>query len=78
MGSFTLRPFIGYKDMHGFVKVNAPSHCHKMSTASAKKMFIIYVQLVSAHEKVIQDHKKIVASIIDTNSMDPQFATKKQ
>lgn len=69
MGSFTLRPFVRYKDMHEFAKVHAASQCHKISTTSAKHFLQnmpVDVQLVSAHEKIIQDNKKIVASVIDT------------
>lgn len=69
MGSFTLRPFVRYKDMHEFAKIHAASQCHKTSKTSAKNFIQnmpVDVQLVSAHVKIIQDNKKIVASVIDT------------
>lgn len=68
MGSFTLRPFVRYKDMHEFAKTHAASQCHKTSNTSAKNFIQnmpVDVQLVSAHEKIIEDNKKIVASVID-------------
>ncbi|XP_069354562.1 52 kDa repressor of the inhibitor of the protein kinase-like [Maniola hyperantus] len=68
-GSFMVRPFTRYKDMHEFAKTHASSQCHK-SSATAAKCFVenmpVDVQLISAHQKEIDANKKVLASIIST------------
>ena len=69
VGSFIVRPFTRYKDMHEFAKTHTSSRWHK-SAAEAAKCFAenmpVDVQLISGHQKEIEINKKIVASIIST------------
>ncbi|XP_030762677.1 zinc finger MYM-type protein 1-like [Sitophilus oryzae] len=69
LGSFIVRPFTRYKDMHEFAESHTSSQWHKSAATAAKPFdenLPVDVQLISAHKSVIEANKKILASIVST------------
>ncbi|XP_060133298.1 52 kDa repressor of the inhibitor of the protein kinase-like [Zootoca vivipara] len=67
LGSFIVRPYTRFKNIHEDCKKHASSHHHKMSTAAAKAFLEnvpVDVQLQSGHQKRIEENKQILSSII--------------
>lgn len=62
-----VRSQIKFKDLHEDCKKHAGSHYHKTSTAAAKAFLEnvpVDVQLQSSHQKVTEENKQILSSII--------------
>lgn len=69
VGSFIIRPFTRYKDMHELCKNHVSNQWHKAAVTSAKSFVEdvpVNLMMVSAHKKVVEENRKIVASIIST------------
>lgn len=67
LGSFMVRPYIKFKDIHEDCRKHVGSHYHKTSTAAAKEFLEnvpVDVQLQSGHQKMIAENKQILSSII--------------
>lgn len=67
LGSFMVRPYMKFKDIHEDCRKHVSSHYHKTSTAAAKSFLEnvpVDVQLQSGHQKMIEENKQILSSII--------------
>lgn len=67
LGSFIVKPFIRYKDMHDACKNHASSQWHKSSTKAAKSFIEdvpVDVMMISGHKKLIEENRKIISSLI--------------
>lgn len=69
LGGFIVTPFIRYKNMHDACKGHASSQWHRQSTKAAKSFLEdvpVDVMMVSGHENLIAENRKIITSIIST------------
>lgn len=69
LGAFIVKPFTKYKDLNESCRNHATSQWHRASTISANsfmKDVPVNVQLVSGHQKMIEENKKILSKIIST------------
>lgn len=69
LGGFMVNAFTKYKDMHERCKNHASSQWHRASTQAAKdftQSVPVDVMMVSGHQKLIEENRKIIASIIRT------------
>lgn len=69
LGSFIVTPFIRYKHLHENCKSHASTHWHKAAVSAAKTFMDeipVDVQVISGHKILIEENKKILASIIST------------
>lgn len=67
LGSFIVKPFDKYKDLHQACKSHALSQWHQASTMSAKSFMDdvpVNIQMISGHDKMIEENRKIISSII--------------
>lgn len=67
LGAFIVKPFNKYKDMHSACKSHMTSQWHQASMNAAKNFtdnIPVDVQMVSGHQKLIDENKKIIASVI--------------
>lgn len=68
-GALIVTPFTKYKDLHDSCKSHAKSQWHRTSTISAKSFMDVVpvnIQMISGHEKLIENNKKILSNIIST------------
>lgn len=69
LGALIKTPYTKYKDMHESCKKHAMSQWHRASITSAK-LFMedvpVNIQMISGHEKMIEQNKKIISHIIST------------
>lgn len=69
IGSFIVTPFQKYKNLHQACKNHAASKWHQTSTMSAKQFkqsVPVNVQMISGHEKMIEQNRKVISSIISS------------
>lgn len=69
LGAFIVTPFTRYKNMHDACRGHASSQWHKQSTKAAKcflENVPVDVMMVSGHDKLIAENRKIITSIIST------------
>lgn len=69
LGAFIVRPFTKYKHMHESCKNHMQSQWHKSASMAAKNLMEnipVNVQLISAHQKSVEENRKIIKSIIST------------
>lgn len=67
LGSFMVRPYMKFKDIHEDCRKHVGSHYHKSSTAAAKAFLEnapVDVQLQIGHHKTIEENKQILSAII--------------
>lgn len=67
LGAFVVNTFNKYKDMHDACKKHATSQWHQASVKAAKGFtdaIPVDVQMLSGHQQLIAENKKIIASII--------------
>lgn len=67
LGVFIVSPFTKYKDMHDTCKNHAISQWHQASMKAAISFdtaIPVDVQMISGHQKLIEENKKIIRSII--------------
>lgn len=67
LGSFMVRPYMKFKDVHEDYRKHVGSHYHKSSTAAAKSFLEnapVDVQLQIEHHKTIEENKQILSAII--------------
>lgn len=61
LGSFIIRPFTRYKDIHEYCKNHISTHWHKKAVIATKNFtedLPVHVMIVSAHKKVIEKIEK--------------------
>lgn len=69
LGALIVRPFNKYKNMHEVCKNHIQSQWHRAATMAAKNFIEntpVNLQMVTAHEKILEENRKIVRSIIST------------
>lgn len=69
LGAFTKTAFTKYKDLHEECKSHARNRWHRAAMISAKSFMDdipVNVQLISGHEQLIEENKKILSHIIST------------
>lgn len=67
LGSFMIRPFTKFMNMHEDCAKHVTTNFHKTSSAAAKaflETLPVDLQLQSFHQKTIEENKQILASII--------------
>lgn len=67
LGAFVVSPFTKYKKMHEACKNHATSQWHQASMKVAKSLtddVPVNIQLMSGYQKLIEENKKIIRSII--------------
>lgn len=67
LGAFIVRPFKKYKELHTACRNHATSQWHQ-SALKAAKSFVdaipVDVQMITGHQKLIEENKKIIRSMI--------------
>lgn len=69
LGAFIAAPFTRYQKMHESCRNHVSSQCHKNSTKAAKNFTEntpVDVMMVSGHQDLIAQNRKIISSIIST------------
>lgn len=67
LGSFIVKPFIKFKNIHEDCRKHATTNLHLSATAAAKALLEnvpVDIQMQSFHRKTIEENKQILASII--------------
>lgn len=65
-GSFIIKAFVRYKQMHEHCKKHASNQWHKQAVEAAKSFLTnipVDAMMVSGHKKLIEENRKIVTSI---------------
>lgn len=66
-GSFIIRPFTKYKDVHDYCKAHVKTQGHQAAMASAKSFLEavpVDIQLDQSSQKLIEKNKKVLSSIV--------------
>jgi len=69
LGSFIVKPFTRYKDMHESCRNDISNNWHQGAIEAAKSFMDevpINIMMVSGHQKVLEQNRKIVSSIISS------------
>lgn len=69
LGAFIIKPFTRYKHMHEACRQHMKSNWHQTSLKSAKSFVEnvpVTVQMISGHQNLINENRKILESIIST------------
>ncbi|KAL4119702.1 hypothetical protein QTP88_012490 [Uroleucon formosanum] len=67
LGSFIIKPFTRYKDIHEGCRNHISNNWHQGATEAAKSFMEevpINIMMVSGHQKVLEQNQKIISSII--------------
>jgi len=67
LGSFIIKPFTRYKDIHEGCRNHISNNWHQGATEAAKSFMEevpINIMMVSGHQKVLEQNRKIISSII--------------
>lgn len=67
LGSFIIKPFTRYKDIHENCRNHISNNWHQGATEAAKSFMeevLINIMMVSGHQKVLEQNRKIISSII--------------
>lgn len=68
-GAFVVKPFSKFKDLHSACQNHATSKWHQASMKAAKSFVEdnpVDVQMITGHDKLIEENKKILASVISS------------
>ncbi|XP_060858819.1 zinc finger MYM-type protein 1-like [Metopolophium dirhodum] len=67
LGSFIIKPFTRYKDIHENCRNHISNNWHQGATEAAKSFVEevpINIMMVSGHQKILEQNRKIISSII--------------